>query len=73
MGVTRINGRKIYYEDSENGRQGIKHLREDLQDEETEPLFSHARQHGSASFEDDHERQFSVVKKPNGTYELQSR
>lgn len=57
--TTRIRDKTVTYE--ENAEEGIKYLRDDLQDEEAAVLFEHAERAGEAQFEDDEDRQFTLL------------
>lgn len=56
---TAVHGFWVTYE--QNAYDGIKYLRDDLKMEETRVFFDQARVRGSAQFEDDHDRQFTVL------------
>ncbi len=56
----------------ENAREGIGHLRDDLDSEEARVFFDQARQRGSAEFEDDEGRQYTLIYQ-NGSYILTRR
>jgi len=63
MNKTLVKAYTVYYED--NARQGIAYLRDDLDSTEAEVFFYHARIKGSAQFEDDADRQFTLEYKSN--------
>jgi len=44
----------------ENAEEGVRHLRDDLSYDEAKVFFKQARAHGSAEFEDDEDRQFTL-------------
>lgn len=67
MQKTTIHGFSVSYEDNAAG--GISHLRDDLDYNETKVFFDQARARGSAQFEDDEERQFTLTYQ-NGAYVL---
>ncbi len=68
---TIIHGTPVYYE--ENAKAGAEYLAYDLQFEEAAVFFRYARANGSAKFEDDQERQFTLIYNPDGTYLLKRR
>ena len=68
---TNIHGAPVYFED--NAKAGAEHLAYDLQYEEAVVFFRHARAYGSAQFEDDQERQFTLVYNSDGTYLIKRR
>jgi len=53
----------------ENAEEGIRHLKDDLSRDEARVFFDQARARGSAEFEDDEDRQFTLSHQ-NGTYTL---
>ena len=67
---TTIHGFNVAYE--ENAREGITHLRDDLDSQEARVFFDQARQRGSAEFEDDEDRQYTLIYQ-NGSYILTRR
>ena len=68
---TIVHGTTVYFED--NAKAGVEHLAYDLQFEEAAVFFRHARSRGSTQFEDDQERQFTLIYNPNGTYLIKRR
>lgn len=64
---TNIHGFTVQYE--ENAEGGIRYLRDDLSGSEARVFFDQARMRGSAEFEDDGDRQFTLSYS-NGTYTL---
>ena len=53
---------------------GFYYLRQDLQFDEARSLFDAARSRGQSHFEDDHERQFTLVyNRSDGTYDIERR
>lgn len=62
-----VHGKRVAYE--KNAYEGIKYLRDDLDSREARVFFDQARSRGSAPFEDDNDRQFTLFYK-NGTYTL---
>jgi len=51
-------------------RDGVRYLRDDLQYKEAKTLFDAARLNGSAEFEDDYDRDWTLVYNRDGTYTL---
>lgn len=51
-------------------RDGVRYLRDDLQYKEAKTLFDAARLNGSAEFEDDYDRDWSLIYNRDGTYTL---
>lgn len=64
---TTIYGFRVVYE--ANALEGVRHLREDLDFNEARVFFDQARMRGSAMFEDDAERQYTLIYQ-NGVYTL---
>lgn len=64
---TIVHGFPVIYE--ENALAGISYLRDDLDYQEARVFFDQARQRGSANFEDDNDRQYTLSYK-NGIYNL---
>lgn len=64
---TTIHGFTVIYE--ANASQGVQYLREDLDFSEARVFFDQARLRGSAMFEDDNDRQFTLLYQ-NGIYTL---
>lgn len=64
---TTVHGYTVAYE--ENASPGTEHLRDDLSYAEAEVFFDQARSKGSAEFEDDEDRQFTLIYQ-NGSYVL---
>ena len=62
---TTVHGHPVAYE--ENAAEGIRHLRDDLDAIETRVYFDQAHSKGSAEFEDDEDRQFTLIYQ-NGSY-----
>lgn len=67
---TFIHGFPVTYE--ENAEPGVRHLREDLDADEARVFFDQARLRGSAAFEDDGDRQFTLFHRA-GAYILARR
>jgi hypothetical protein len=53
-----IHGFTVAYE--ENSREGVAYLRDDLDANEARVFFDQAKMKGSAEFEDDDDRQFTL-------------
>lgn len=64
---TTVHNFTVTYE--ENALDGVRYLRDDLDENEIKPFFSQAREHGSAEFEDDEDHQFTLLYQ-GGTYIL---
>jgi len=60
---TTIAGFSVGYE--ENAAPGIEYLKNDLDQTEARVFFDQARTRGSAAFEDDEDRQFTLICKSN--------
>lgn len=65
-----IHGFTVAYE--KNAVEGIEYLRDDLDSAEARVFFDQARQRGSAQFEDDEDRQYTLLYQ-NGNYALARR
>ncbi len=63
-----IHGFYLNFEDAD--RDGVYYLRQDLQYREAKTLFDAARVQGSAHFEDDQDRDWSLNYNSDGTYTL---
>jgi hypothetical protein len=63
-----IHGFKTKYE--ENAKEGMKYLLYDLDREEARVFFDQARLRKRAKFEDDQDRQFTLIYNQDGTYTL---
>lgn len=62
-----VHGHVVYGED--DAREGLNHLDYDLERDEAEVFFRQAKLRGQAEFEDDHDRQFTLVyDRGKGTY-----
>ncbi|PIP17718.1 MAG: hypothetical protein COX43_02805 [Parcubacteria group bacterium CG23_combo_of_CG06-09_8_20_14_all_35_9] len=66
-----IKGHTVIYED--DAKYGADYLSYDLDYEEAEIFFRHARMHGSAKFEDDDDRNYTLKRNSDGTYTLSRR
>ncbi len=61
----------FWTEFEEKDRDGIRYLRDDLQYNEAKTLFDAARLRGSAEFEDDFDRDWTIIyNRDKGTYTL---
>lgn len=67
---TKIHGFTVIYETNASG--GVRYLREDLDFNEARVFFDQARMRGSAMFEDDNERQYTLIYQ-SGVYTLMKR
>ena len=67
---TTIHGFSITYEDT--SRPGVEYLRNDLSYPEARVFFDQARMRGSAEFEDDEDRQYTLLYQ-GGAYTLLKR
>ena len=71
---TYLNGYYLKYEDSETGiNYGLDYLRYKLQPAESVVFFNQARAAGQAQFEDDYDRQFTLMYNSDGTFTLLKR
>jgi len=69
MNKEYIHGFYVNFEEAD--RDGIYYLREDLQYREAKTLFDAARVNGSAFFEDDYDRDWTITyNATDGTYTL---
>lgn len=59
MAKESVHGFWVEFE--EKDRDGIRYLRDDLQYKEAKSLFDAARLTGSAEFEDDYDRDWSLI------------
>lgn len=65
----RVHGFLLFYE--EKLKEGVRYLRDDLQYRETKTLFDAARINGTAEFEDDYDRDWTILYNyGKGTYTL---
>jgi hypothetical protein len=65
----QIHGFWLTYE--EELRDGVRYLRDDLQYKEAKTIFDAARLDGTAEFEDDQDRDWSLIyNRQDGTYTL---
>ena len=65
--TTTVHSWKVSFE--ENAREGIRYLRDELDDKEAKVFFDQARQKGAVYFEDDDSRDFTHFYK-NSAYTL---
>jgi hypothetical protein len=61
-----VHGHNVTYE--ENAHGGMRYLRDDLSSTEAQVLFSQAKEHQSAQFEDDQDREFTLIHNSGGGY-----
>ena len=54
----------------EGVKEGIRYLRDDLQRNEAKTLFEAARLRGEAEFEDDQDRDWTLIYNRDGTFTL---
>lgn len=65
----QIHGFWLIFE--EELREGVRYLRDDLQHKEAKTLFDSARLTGTAEFEDDQDRDWSLIyNRQDGNYTL---
>lgn len=69
--IARVHGFQVRYDD--RTYDGVKHLCDDLQHAEARVFFEHARRHEEAEFEDDYDRQFTLVYEGRQIYSLKRR
>jgi len=67
-----IHGHKVYCDD-EMDYHGVKHLAYEIDEEACLDLFKQARENHEVDFEDDHDRQFSLVEGENLSFTVVSR
>ena len=60
---TSLHGFMVAFE--ENAREGVNYLRDDLDLNEAKVFFDQARVRGSAQFEDDEDRQYTLFYQNN--------
>jgi hypothetical protein len=69
---TTIHGYKTYY--NEEVRNGMNRLLVDLDLSEVKPLYDYARMNGSANYEDDYDKQYTLIyDRSKGAYTIISR
>ncbi len=66
-----VHGYKVSGDD--DAKEGIVYLDERLDYDEAKVFFEHARTRGSAQFEDDEGRNFTLVRASDGTYLVKKR
>ncbi len=71
MNKKNIRGYSVYYNDET--KKGINHLAYVLSFEETDSLFHNARYSGKIHFENRSGRNFTLISKNNGSFELKKR
>lgn len=71
MQSTRIHGYSVRYSDAT--RPGMDYLGHDLDRDEAEVIFEHAKRHGEAPFEDDHNRDFLLIHDDAREYHIERR
>lgn len=71
MKSKNVRGYQVNYE--ENAEKGVDHLNYVLSSNETISLFRNARYSGKIKFEDRGGRNYTLISKTNGTYELEKR
>lgn len=71
MEDTTIYSFKVQYE--EVTKPAVDYLKNDLSSEEAKVFFEYAKRHGSAQFEDDEDRNFTLVYNDNNLYTLTRR
>ena len=64
----QIHGYWVKFE--EEVKEGIRYLRDDLQRNEAKTLFEAARLRGEAEFEDDQDRDWTLIYNRDGTFTL---
>ena len=65
----RVHGFLLIFD--EELREGVRYLRDDLQYREAKTLFDAARLNGTAEFEDDYDRDWTLIyNRGEGTYTL---
>jgi hypothetical protein len=66
--ITDVHGIRVRYDKSTE--RGIYYLKYDLSPNEAKVIIEYARNHGQAEFEDDQDRDYTLVKGADGTYTL---
>ena len=66
-----IHGYSVRY--SDDTRPGMDYLKNDLDSDEAEVIFEHAKRHGEAPFEDDHNRDFLLIHDDDREYHIEKR
>ena len=57
---TYIHSYPVSYEDT-NAKEGMIYLRDELDEQESKVFFEQAHRAGSAEFQDEHDRQFTLM------------
>lgn len=71
MNIKKENIHGFWLQFDEEARDGVRYLYSDLQREEAKTLFDAARLRGSAEFEDDYDRDWTIVyNRGDNTYTL---
>jgi len=68
MNETYVHGFKVKYED--NAHNGLVYLRDHLDLKEAKVFFDQARIKKSAQFEDEYDKNYTLVYNPDRTYTL---
>jgi len=68
---TNVHGYTVLYDPKFD--KGIYYLQYDLQYNEALVFFKHAQMYGKAEFEDDQDRNWTLIKNPDGTFTLTQR
>lgn len=71
MPTYTINGHTVKVED--DAENGFKYLKYDLSPDESEVFFHEAKRMGQAKFEDDHDRDYTLVHNSDATYSITRR
>ncbi len=71
LGKLKIHGHTVLFEGA--ARAGVQHLLRDLDYKEAEIFFRNARAQGKAEFEDDQDRDFTLIRNTDGSYTLERR
>jgi len=71
MEDTTIYGFRVQYEDAT--KPAIDYLKNDLSSDEAKVFFEYAKRHRSAQFEDDEDRNFTLVYNQNNVFTLTRR
>jgi len=71
MSIIKERVHNFLLQHEEDMQDGVKYLRDDLQDQEAKTIFDAARFNGSAEFEDDYDRDWTLLyNRGDGTYTL---
>lgn len=66
--ITNVHGVRIRYD--KTTEHGIYYLKNDLSANEAKVIIEHARTRGSAEFEDDQDRDYTLTRGADGTFTL---